>query len=129
VNPAKLSNHDKVQLCAQCHRSPANEYLSLTPELDDPSSIRFAPVGLMASACFRKSQKLDCVTCHDPHDNPKPASDLSYVRACKSCHATQASRSKCKRGTGGNCVECHMQKSTPLPLLTFTDHRIRVYPQ
>lgn len=49
LNPKKLGNRQKVQLCSQCHRSPANEYLSLTPELEDPASIRFAPVGLMAS--------------------------------------------------------------------------------
>jgi hypothetical protein len=27
-----------------------------------------------------------------------------------------------------DCVACHMKASSPMPGLTFTDHRIRIYP-
>lgn len=126
----RLSAQSSVQFCAGCHRMPDREYNSAAPEVEDPLSVRFQPVGLMASRCFTKSGKLSCVTCHDPHAEMKPASDVSYRAACRSCHAA-ATRSGCDRRTkpASDCVSCHMQRSSPAPNLTFTDHRIRVYPK
>lgn len=114
-----------VAVCGECHRSPNVEYRSEIPEVEDPLSVRFAPVGFQASRCFQKSPKFSCVTCHNPHENPRAASDASYTQVCKSCHSAQ----KHKRTTAANnnCVSCHMQKSSPLANLTFTDHRIRIY--
>lgn len=107
-----------VALCASCHRSPNAEFASEMPELEDASSIRFAPVGLMASNCYKKTAgRLTCVTCHDPHQNVKVSK--TYDATCRSCH--QPKRASCK----SDCASCHMPKSSPLPLLTFTDHRIR----
>lgn len=128
VNPRKMNAKAQVQLCAQCHRSPDAEFQSAMPELDDPASIRFSPVGFQASACFLKSQNFKCVSCHDPHSDLKPASDPSYTTACLGCHADRPkARSACKRALKKDCVACHMKTSSPLPNLTFTDHRIRVY--
>ncbi|MBM3764493.1 MAG: hypothetical protein FJW32_03790 [Acidobacteria bacterium] len=110
-----------VALCASCHRSPNEAFASETPELEDPTSIRFAPVGLMASNCYKRSAgKLTCVTCHDPHRNVQPSK--TYDAACRSCHAPKAQTCK------SDCASCHMPKSSPLPLLIFTDHRIRTTP-
>jgi len=98
------------------------------PELEDPISVRFAPVGFLASACFRKSKNFSCITCHDPHADAKLASDASYTAACVKCHVDPPKPSSaCKRALKANCVSCHMKTSSPLPYLTFTDHRIRVY--
>ena len=115
-----------VALCAECHRSPNREYASPEPEVEDPASIRFAPVGLTASRCYKASKgKLTCVTCHDPHTDVKPAA--SFDATCQGCHSAPAkkaaARKPCPRAA--NCASCHMPKSSPLPLLTFTDHRIR----
>lgn len=120
LNPRRLPPRAQVQVCSECHRSPNVQFPSNMPELDDPISIRFAPVGFQASACFRKSQTFSCVTCHDPHANPRPAADPFYTAVCLQCHA-------CKRGLRTNCVRCHMKTAAPLPNLTFTDHRIRIY--
>ncbi|MBL8240932.1 MAG: cytochrome c3 family protein [Bryobacterales bacterium] len=110
-----------VALCAECHRSPNREYASPEPEIEDPASIRFAPVGLTASKCYTASKgALSCVTCHDPHTDAKPS--MSYDARCESCHAKET-RKSCPRET--NCARCHMPRSSPIPLLTFTDHRIR----
>lgn len=126
-----LSAKSSVQFCAGCHRLPDREYNSATPEVEDPLSVRFQPVGLTASQCFVKSGKLSCTTCHDPHTEMKPASDASYRQACVGCHAATAApvRSRCDRRANAQaaCVSCHMQRSSPVPNLTFTDHRIRVY--
>ena len=76
-------------MCGECHRMPDPARPSLRPEEEDPLSVRFAPVGLMASACFRSSGRLSCVTCHDPHDNAK-RDDSFYTARCLSCHCGYA---------------------------------------
>lgn len=113
-----------VTLCAQCHRSPDAAFASATPELEDPNSIRFAPVGLLASRCYQRSAagKLTCVSCHNPHGEAAPEPS----KVCAECHAAVRARASCPR-TAGRCVGCHMQTSSPTPGLRFTDHRIRVY--
>ena len=122
LNPGRMPAAAQVAVCAECHRSPGTEFSSPMPELDDPMSIRFAPVGLSASACYLKSKTLSCLTCHDPHRDPLPAADAFYARVCSSCHP-------CKRQANAmNCAACHMRKSSPAVNLTFTDRRIRVYP-
>lgn len=123
AKPSKSSvRRDRtVAACAECHRAPGRDYISAMPEIEDPVSVRFAPVGLSASVCYQRSKKLDCVTCHDPHANAAPASAASYRAACLSCHAPVAKA--CPRTD--DCVGCHMPKATPAPFLTFTDHRIR----
>ncbi len=109
AHPAKASR--EVALCAGCHRAPNPTAASATPEMDDPMSVRFAPVGLQASKCFA-SGKLTCVSCHDPHQPVTANVDA----VCKNCHAKQEP---------AGCAGCHMPKASPTPFLTFTDHRIR----
>lgn len=112
-HPAPASR--AIALCAKCHRSPSPLAASPTPEVDDPMSVRFAPVGLQASRCFT-SGRLTCVTCHDPHQAAKPNVDA----ACQTCHPKTSHAAKIV-----NCAGCHMPKASPAPFLTFTDHRIR----
>ena len=122
MESAKVSRDGVTALCGSCHRL-SSENASRTPEVQDPLSIRFAPVGLTASACYRRSPDLSCVTCHNPHQNANH--DTShYTQKCLSCHDA---RQPCKAGERNDCVRCHMQKRSPAPYLTFTDHRIRVY--
>jgi len=110
-----------LDLCVECHQSPNRTYTSPTPELEDPVSIRYAPVGLSASKCFEASEgKLTCVTCHDPHTDAKTVG--RYDKECLSCHQPGA-KVNCPRSS--NCVSCHMPKSRPFPYATYTDHRIR----
>jgi hypothetical protein len=125
---ANVRKNASVQACAECHRMPDQNAANKTsPEKADALSIRFAPVGLMASKCYQSSQALTCVTCHDPHGRPYPEKP-DYEKKCQSCHAPASLVvSNCPRQNDTRCLTCHMVKATPLPGLTFTDHRIRVY--
>lgn len=129
VSQPRTSNilHTKaMELCAECHRQ--QEGSGAAPEVSDPASVRFQPVGLRVSRCFTQSGKMTCVTCHDPHENARRDPD-HYRAVCQGCHgaAPAAARSSCGRGRNENCLGCHMRATSPMPNLRFTDHRIRVY--
>lgn len=115
LNAGRMTPRQQSEVCAECHRSPDAEFKSDMPELENPVSIRFAPVGLTASLCYQKSGGLSCLTCHNPHEDRRPD-----AKACITCHT--------KPHNTGNCFTCHMKQSEGSPFLVFTDHRIRVYP-
>lgn len=124
MEPTAKRNRDGVMsLCGECHRLPPPGS-SRIPEVDDPLSIRFAPVGLMASACYKGSSDLSCATCHNPHENASRDA-AQYIAKCIVCHQQKS----CAAGKTGDCLSCHMRRQTPAPYLSFTDHRIRVWPE
>ncbi|HEX4166922.1 MAG TPA: multiheme c-type cytochrome [Bryobacteraceae bacterium] len=128
VNPGRLPAKALIEICGQCHRLPTVE-MGAEPELENPITVRFAPVGLLASRCFNGSRgKLSCLTCHDPHADAQPRTAMSYTEKCLACHAASKQPIKlCRRRQRENCLTCHMQQSSLGPYLRFTDHRIRVY--
>jgi hypothetical protein len=130
LNPGRLGAAAQAQVCGECHRIAVPD-AGDEPELENPVTVRFAPVGLMASRCFRESKTLTCVTCHDPHENARPRTDSVYAAQCMTCHAKDRSPVKfCRRNEGptaANCLTCHMKQASLGPYLRFTDHRIRVY--
>lgn len=120
---SNIARDRSVAVCARCHRSPDAQFTSATPELDDARSIRFAPVGFLASVCYRQSRGFTCVSCHDPHGETQK---VNADAVCGGCHRA-VHTSQCPRTPG--CAGCHMKASSPMPGLRFTDHRIRVYAQ
>ncbi len=127
VNPGRLPAKAQIEICGQCHRLPTPD-LGDQPELADPVTVRFAPIGLLASRCFQASGTLSCLTCHDPHDNVRPRTDVEYSEKCLSCHSSDGKPTKlCRRAERQNCLPCHMKQASLGPYLQFTDHRIRVY--
>lgn len=126
-NSGHLPARASVEVCGGCHRAPRPGQKAEAPELDDPLSVRFQPVGLMASRCFLESGKLSCLTCHDPHANEVRHEPAFYAGKCLGCHEhTARVIVACKREQRQDCQPCHMPDATPAPFLTFTDHRIRV---
>jgi hypothetical protein len=127
VNPGRLPAKALIQICGQCHRLSGPDTGS-KPELENPVNVRFAPIGLLASRCFQRTGSLSCLTCHDPHENARPRSDMAYSDKCLACHSNDAKPVRaCRRRVKENCLPCHMQQASLGPYLRFTDHRIRIY--
>lgn len=154
VDWTSLTPLESINRCGECHRR-ADEF---TPDELDPSFthlIRFAPVGMAMSPCFRGSQlglsegaadakrrfpRFDCMTCHDPHQ-PAATDAEHYNVSCRTCHVQTghvgddaATAPASYRTTGSctvqpqeaSCIECHMPKVGSGDGLDFTDHWIRV---
>ena len=143
ARPSLASGARIVQICAQCH-SPKG----IKVEMADPISVRFQGATLTWSRCYTESRdKLDCVTCHDPHHDAE--TDAAHYEAkCLACHPGGESSEKaltseqpmkydltdvphaptCPVSPSRKCVSCHMPKvNNVLPHSSFTDHYIRVH--
>jgi tetratricopeptide (TPR) repeat protein len=140
--PAQTSGLPIVNICAQCHNGRPGEPIS--PE--DPESIDFQTASLTWSRCFTESDNnLDCVTCHNPHQNA--SKDQAYYDSrCLSCHtkgeqsdtvrprrsrfdtARESHLAVCTVNPDSGCVSCHMPAvKGVIPHMTPTDHFIRVH--
>jgi tetratricopeptide (TPR) repeat protein len=121
IDPRMASGLPVVAICAKCH-SPRHGNVS--PK--DPSSARFPGTTLTWSRCFLESQnKLDCVTCHDPHRNVATTASR-YEGKCLSCHSAPAT--VCPVNSTKECIGCHMPLvKNVVPHSSFTDHFIRVH--
>jgi tetratricopeptide (TPR) repeat protein len=142
VNPAQATAEGRIRLCGQCHAFHQQLPLPKT----DAYWIRFQATTLPWSRCYTESAgALDCVTCHDPHQNAE-RDEKDYTAKCLACHSGKSSASAGaaasivtdRGGRGGvtcpvsparGCVGCHMPPYRSEPLhATFADHYIRVHP-
>lgn len=119
---------DSVRRCGQCHRmAEEREPHEIRP--DNPDIVRFQPMGLLNSACFKQSE-MTCTTCHDPH-KPLNEQDSLGLWQCRQCHDPERpEHTLCSQGEREDCLKCHMPKvemkfpvSSPV---SFTDHWIRI---
>jgi Flp pilus assembly protein TadD len=154
VNPARLAPALRESVCQQCHLQgwfrfpragldsfdfrpglPLHRFLAVFVRKEgDPSRLEL--IGqveqMESSRCFRASDgELGCISCHDPHRLPPPATKAEYYRRrCLECHErrgcalTAAERQS--RGQGEDCVACHMPRPAlaDVPHTLTTDHRI-----
>ena len=163
VNPARLNPVRRMEVCLQCHletdsmpfaRSilkyergpfsfrpgePLGEFALFfdhapAGQQEDRFQIVSSAYRLDMSACFRKSNgRLQCTTCHNPHDIPRgPEAVKAYNGTCLGCHAAPLRQAA---GTGPHtaatdCVACHMPKRRTSDVVhaVMTDHFIRHRP-
>jgi hypothetical protein len=162
---SSLSRAQRLDMCAVCHsgnKSPMlastfgfrpgdtlskfklQEYMAAvdTTHLD----VHGNQFQLLAgSKCFIYS-KMDCVTCHDTHQNQR-GNIVLYAQKCVSCHSVDK-YNYCKMANAVNaqfikinCIKCHMpalpskaiiaptlNKSASPDILVHT-HHITIYPQ
>ncbi len=158
-----LTRQQKIDACALCHSGNdkakiksrfqfkpgdhLSDYFREMPGSNDSThyDVHGNQLGLLSqSKCFKKSEKMDCMTCHNPHENASQ-NLISYSKICMSCHQeTKHSEStlntKAGKSLANNCVECHMPKQMS-NAITFQasnskkksnymlrTHKITVYP-
>jgi predicted CXXCH cytochrome family protein len=159
-----LNRQQKLDACALCHGGndgmkmksrfdfkPGNNlsdfYRSTRSVIDTAKfDVHGNQFRLMAqSKCFINSEKMDCITCHNPHENASK-NVASYSKICMSCHQNGIKHSdktlKTMSGSllANNCVECHMPKkssgaikfqlsdSKQLSNYILRTHKIGIYP-
>ncbi len=103
-------------------------------------AVRFQASTLVKSRCYTDGdRKLDCVTCHDPHQDAETRLAW-YESRCLQCHsprnapgrndaeATASRSAPCPVQPTGGCIDCHMPSThANLAHVAFTDHYIRVH--
>jgi len=159
LNPAKLPPDRAMQVCMQCHLGDAaqtervlrrkdhltayrpgqqlQEYLSVhvyESKLHGQFGLGAQADRLVLSRCHIASKgTLQCITCHDPHQEVYEVSAADpghFDRACATCHAARDCPDPASAG-GTGCVGCHMSRAEPHDqrFTTFTDHWIRRDPR
>ncbi len=128
-NPARLDPEDLENFCGVCHRTSERVIREGLHGLD---TVHYEPYRLEMSQCWIMTQRITCITCHNPHE-PLQRTAAAYDSACLSCHPGQAKQTaaasvgkKCPVATR-NCTTCHMPKCRlPLAPFTMSDHFIRI---
>jgi hypothetical protein len=152
VNPAKLTAERRDGICTECHfegtvaiEQPGKRLYRFQPgdRLSDfihyflltgtsPERIQALSQveALSLSVCKRRSgDKMWCVSCHDPHQEPSVAERVGYFRGkCLNCHG-EAFGAK-HHPDKPDCTHCHMPMlpSEAVAHTESTDHRILRHP-
>ena len=149
VNPSKLPRERGLDVCLQCHLEttsaklphavrragrgiasfrPGDRLSGYVVHFDHPAGsghedkfeINSAGYRMLQSACFVKSGKMACATCHNAH---APAAAPKTKAACPGCHAAA-------HDPGGDCATCHMprRRAEDAVNVVLTDHKIQKPP-
>lgn len=155
VNPAKLNPRLAENICMNCHQTgetrilqPGKHYSDFQPgewlfdtvvilkgsvqPADQNTDLLEHYSAMQSSRCFRESAgKLSCLTCHDPHLQPRQAEISGYFRArCLTCHTDQNCavplKLRAAQTPTDDCVGCHMPKRKVVQVShsALTNHRI-----
>lgn len=156
VNPAKLSPARRMEVCLQCHLETTSAQIPGTvlrfnrgtfsytpgePLVDYAIFFDYAPGSgresrfegvsgayrFLQSRCYLESGgKLECTTCHDPHNIARGEEAIRrYSSVCLECHGTAHPAGV--RATAADCITCHMPKrrTDDAPHIIMTDHLIQ----
>ena len=161
VNPAKLPPWLANNICMSCHQNgdarvlqPGRTIQDFRPgqPLDDTLAILMSPptresppnsdhvqhyFSMTLSKCYRESsEKLSCITCHNPHIQPSDQETPAYYKSkCLRCHTpsscTAPLLTRQQTAPQDDCIACHMPKRdiSGIPHASLTNHRIVAAPE
>jgi predicted CXXCH cytochrome family protein len=155
VNPRRLPRDLQMDLCQRCHLQGVavleegktffdfkpgmrlsevmNVFLPRFTDTHEKFIMASQADRLRMSACFKNSNELSCLTCHQPHRSVEATPLSQYNNACRKCHAEKScpdlaspASSQDPLVVGKNCVGCHMPRSgsIDIPHVRITDHKI-----
>ena len=155
VNPASLPGWLADNICMNCHQGgdtrvpqPRRDYYDFRPgtALDGAVAIFALPLSrdsppaspllehyslMVLSKCYRScGGRMSCLTCHDPHEQPRSDAAGYYRKRCLSCHQETSCSVpllvRRRKAPPDDCAGCHMLKQS-LALIShaaLTNHRI-----
>lgn len=161
VSFKSMDNQQKLDACSVCHSGDGSGFkiksrfqfrpgdrlseFYRSPIGDNEIDVHGNQNGLLAkSKCFTQSQTMNCITCHNAHENA--STDLAaYSKVCLSCHnlvshSTNTTKILPESLLKQNCIDCHMPKQTSKAIsfqraksaefssYTLRTHTIAVYP-
>jgi hypothetical protein len=154
VNPRRLEPELREAVCQQCHLNGIQRILPRGREFGDyrpglplhlfladfvngavgPKGTKFLGTveQMTVSRCYQASKgpkQLGCISCHDPHQLPRPEEKVAYYRGrCLTCHTESSCRlssAKRRQKSEDNCIACHMPRTgSEIVHVAVTDHRI-----
>lgn len=127
---SEYSRQQRLDACAVCHSGLQSQQIKGNPfsflagdtlalfsknytgrNTNTKLDVHGNQVGLLSeSNCFINAQKMDCITCHNPHENQR-GNLKSFNLKCMSCHDVDKINGVDKKGTHNtnqDCVSCHM---------------------
>ncbi|MBW3539736.1 MAG: hypothetical protein KY476_05650 [Planctomycetes bacterium] len=155
VNPKDLSRDLADAVCHRCHLTTkayvtarGRDMSQFRPGLPREAFREFyhfrGPIGtsgavghseqMFFSRCYRESESLACITCHNPHDTGTAEESAARYRAvCGDCHAADAcgvaAEVRAAQSPANDCLVCHMPRvPTDVLHVAMTQHRIGIHP-
>ena len=152
VNPRHLAPALRDAVCEQCHLLgdhrvdrlgretfdyrpglPLIEFFAVYGRVNEGENHVVGQVEQMKlSRCFRASEgRFGCISCHDPHQVPKPTEKVAFFRQqCLACHDQKGcdlpAAERLAQSKDDNCIQCHMPRASSVDVVhtATTDHRI-----
>ncbi len=157
VNPRRLSTELQNNVCQRCHlqgiavlndgktffdfhpgmklSEVMNVFMPQYEGAQDKMIMASHVERMKKSQCFIVSNKMSCITCHNPHVSVKFTPRTQYINACQSCHGAAqqvhcSEKPEVRAAKNNDCVTCHMPHngSIDIPHVAVTDHFIRKRP-
>ncbi|KAA5541859.1 hypothetical protein FYK55_16795 [Roseiconus nitratireducens] len=153
ANPGRLPRELSEAICQQCHLQAAGKSVragkdewDYRPGLpltdfridyqyrlgDDTMRVVGHVEQLHQSECYKQTETLTCITCHDPHHTPSPEDAAQHYRSiCLNCHQEDSCgkpHAERMQQANNDCSICHMPaKDTEVPHTAFRHHRIGIH--